>query len=125
MVSETVPPDPAVPPMCPGQVGRLVEAWHRRVGSASMSESHQHLSEVPVFPFGSAPGLDFPEYAKLRRADPVSLVRLVTGGHPYLVTRYADVRPALTDPVFSRAGPARPKVAVLVPGARIPHMMTN
>ncbi len=90
-----------------------------------MSESYEHPSEVPVFPFDAAPGLDFPEYAKLRREDPVSLVRLVTGGHAYLVTRYEDVRRVLTDPVFSRAGLARPEVAVLVAGARIPHMMTN
>jgi cytochrome P450 len=90
-----------------------------------MPEPDVQRSDTPVFPFDVEPGLDFPEYGRLLREDPVPLVRLVTGGQAYLVTRYEDVRRVLTDPVFSRAALRRPEVAVLVEGARIPHMLTN
>lgn len=61
-------------------------------------------TEVRSFPFGEPVRLDMdPLFAKLRREEPVSRIRLPYGGDGWLVTRYDDVRQVLTDPRFSRA----------------------
>ncbi|GGY05538.1 cytochrome P450 [Streptomyces hiroshimensis] len=67
--------------------------------------------DVPAYPFERAPGLQqCPMYAKLREEEPVAEVRMPSGDHAFLLTRYEDVRTALSDPRFSRA-------ATLEPGA--------
>ena len=82
--------------------------------------------ELPVFPFDSPPELDAePEYARLRQEDPVPKVRLAPGGEAYLVTRHADVRRVLADPVFSRAATNKPGVPVLRPGRVAPALMLS
>ena len=83
-------------------------------------------AELPIFPFDSPPELDAePEYAELRRTDPVPKVRLAPGGEAYLVSRYEDVKRVLTDPVFSRAATSDPGVAVLRPVRRNPYIMIS
>ncbi len=62
-------------------------------------------------PFGPPP-----EYDRLRAEEPVSKVKLSTGGTAWLVTRYEDVRTVLSNPVFSADG-TRPGFPALVPGA--------
>jgi hypothetical protein len=48
-------------------------------------------SEPPVFPFDTPAELDAePEYAELRRENPVPKVRLAPGGEAYLASRYED-----------------------------------
>jgi len=82
--------------------------------------------ELSVFPFDTPPELDAePEYAWLRRHDPVPKVRLAPGGEAYLITRYDDVRRVYTDPVFSRAAVSAPGVAVLRPVLRNPYLMLS
>jgi nocardicin N-oxygenase len=83
-------------------------------------------AELPIFPFDTPPELDAePEYADLRRADPVPKVRLPMGGEAYLATRYEDVQRVFTDPVFSRAATSDPGVATLRPVRRNPYMMLS
>ncbi|HZM80417.1 MAG TPA: cytochrome P450 [Candidatus Limnocylindrales bacterium] len=83
-------------------------------------------SELPLFPFDTPAELDAePEYAKLRRDDPVPRVRLLAGGEAYLASRYEDVRRVLSDPVFSRAATSDPGVAVLRPTRRDPYLMVS
>ncbi|MBF6328845.1 cytochrome P450 [Nocardia transvalensis] len=61
-------------------------------------------SEVRQYPFGEPVRLDIhPLYAKLRRDEPISRIRLPYGGEGWLVTRYEDVKLVLADPRFSRA----------------------
>lgn len=61
-------------------------------------------TEVRQYPFGEPVRLDMdPLYAKLRREEPISRVRLPYGGEGWLVTRYADAKLVLADPRFSRA----------------------
>jgi len=82
--------------------------------------------DLSVFPFDTPPELDAePEYAWLRRHDPVPKVRLAPGGEAYLITRYGDVRRVYTDPVFSRAAVSAPGVAVLRPVLRNPYLMLS
>jgi cytochrome P450 len=58
---------------------------------------------VPDYPFRVPTALDPPpEWAELRRDCPVARVRLASGDEAVLLTRYADVRRALSDPRFSR-----------------------
>jgi cytochrome P450 len=84
------------------------------------------MSELPVFPFDTPAELDAePEYARLRREDPVPRVRLVAGGEAYLASRYEDVRRVLSDPVFSRAATSDPGAAVLRPTRRNPYLMVS
>ncbi|MFL6129493.1 MAG: cytochrome P450 [Mycobacteriales bacterium] len=83
-------------------------------------------SALPIFPFDTPPELDAePEYAVLRREDPVPKVRLAPGGEAYLASRYEDVKRVLTDPVFSRAATCEPGVATLRPARRNPYMMLS
>ncbi|GFH38229.1 cytochrome P450 [Streptomyces pacificus] len=61
-------------------------------------------AEDEVFPYPAGPGGTVPpRYARLLAEEPVSPVRLADGSAIWLVTRDADVRAVLTDPVFSRA----------------------
>ncbi|MEV8504755.1 cytochrome P450 [Actinoplanes sp. NPDC051475] len=56
------------------------------------------------YPFSEPDRLDLdPLYARLRRTDPVTRVRLPFGEEAWLATRYQDVRTLLGDPRFSRA----------------------
>jgi cytochrome P450 len=81
---------------------------------------------MPIFPPDTGHGLDSAaEFARLREQDPVCRVELRAGGEAFLVTRYADVRRVLVDPVFSRAAAVRPEVAVLSQASRIPEIMLN
>jgi cytochrome P450 len=78
-------------------------------------------SELPIFPFDTPPEMDAePEYAQLRREDPVPKVGLVPGGEAYLVSRYEDVKRVFTDPVFSRGGDQRPGGGGAAPDAPQP-----
>ncbi|MBF6064103.1 cytochrome P450 [Nocardia terpenica] len=61
-------------------------------------------TEVRHYPFGEPIRLDMdPIYARLRREEPVSRIRLPYGGDGWLVTRYEDAKLVLADPRFSRA----------------------
>jgi nocardicin N-oxygenase len=83
-------------------------------------------SELPIFPFDTPAQLDAePEYARLRRQDPVPKVRLAPGGEAYLASRYEDVKRVLSDPVFSRAATSDPGVATLRPVRRNPYLMIS
>lgn len=80
----------------------------------------------PVFPFDIPPSIDVvPEFERLREHDPVTRVRLATGGEAYLVTRYEDVRRVYADPLFSRARLVEPEQPVLLPGNKLPHVLLN
>jgi nocardicin N-oxygenase len=61
-----------------------------------------------TFPPPAAPSAMEPSplFAQLRREQPVAQVRLPTGDHAWLVTRYHDNRQVLSDPRFSRAAAA-------------------
>jgi cytochrome P450 len=55
------------------------------------------------FPFGQGGSLELePEYARLRREEPVSKVEFPYGGSAWLLTRMNDMRDFLSDPRFSR-----------------------
>jgi cytochrome P450 len=83
-------------------------------------------SGLPIFPFDTPPELDAePEYAQLRRENPVPKVRLAPGGQAYLVSRYEDIKQVFSDPVFSRAATSDPGVAVLRPVRRNPYIMVS
>ncbi|MFC5827943.1 cytochrome P450 [Nonomuraea insulae] len=56
-----------------------------------------------------------PEFARLRREEPVALVELPTGDHAWLVTGYHEVRQVLSDQRFSRAAAAAPGAPRLRP----------
>jgi cytochrome P450 len=59
--------------------------------------------DVAGYPFRNPNALDPPpEWEERRRECPVSRVRLASGDEAVLLTRYADVRRALSDPRFSR-----------------------
>ncbi|RJO79422.1 cytochrome P450 [Nocardia panacis] len=61
-------------------------------------------TEVRHYPFDEPVRLDIhPLYARLRREEPVSRIRLPHGGDGWLVTRYADAKFVLADHRFSRA----------------------
>ncbi|WP_439659966.1 cytochrome P450 [Lentzea sp. HUAS TT2] len=56
------------------------------------------------YPFGPVDGLDLdPTYARLRDDEPLARVKLPHGEEGWLLTRYDDVRLALSDPRFSLA----------------------
>ncbi|MBO3741357.1 cytochrome P450 [Actinoplanes flavus] len=61
-------------------------------------------AEVRDYPFGEPAGIEVdPLFAKLRREEPVSRIRLPYGGEGWLVTRHEDTKLVLADPRFSRA----------------------
>lgn len=69
----------------------------------------QKPAHAPPYPFQACPEPRVePEYAKLRREQPISRVTLPYGGEAWLVTRYDDVRFVLSDSRFSRAESVRP-----------------
>jgi cytochrome P450 len=58
---------------------------------------------APAYPFRPTAPLQPPsELARLRATEPISRVTLPSGDTAWVVTRYEDVRLALTDPRFSR-----------------------
>ncbi|MGW0395568.1 cytochrome P450 [Streptomyces sp. NPDC003042] len=76
-------------------------------------------AHIRSFPFDYADGLDpVPEFAELRREDPVVRVRLPSGDTAWLVTRHADVRRVLAGSGFSRTRATRGE------GARINRTTT-
>ncbi|MFD6193082.1 cytochrome P450 [Streptomyces sp. NPDC060275] len=80
--------------------------------SPEAPDAAQADNPAPVaYPFEQPPGLaQCPMYAHLREENPVARVRMPSGDQAFLLTRYEDVRTALSDPRFSRA-------ATLEPGA--------
>lgn len=68
-----------------------------------MTDTRQPDAARP-YPFSDPDRLNLdPLYARLRRQEPVTRVRLPFGEEAWLATRYADVRTVLGDPRFSRA----------------------
>ncbi|WP_433389405.1 cytochrome P450 [Micromonospora sp. KLBMP9576] len=59
---------------------------------------------VRRYPFGDPDRLNLdPHYARLRREEPLTRIRMPFGEPAWLATRHADVRTVLGDPRFSRA----------------------
>lgn len=91
-----------------------------------MAQPDHTAAPLPRFPFDTMTGLDaFPLFAQLRQNDPVSAVRLASGGRAYLISRYDDVRKVLTDPAFSREAARRDDVVVLTPASKVPGVLLN
>ncbi|MEW1891237.1 cytochrome P450 [Streptomyces sp. IBSBF 3010] len=69
------------------------------------TDSGNSLSSCPYHASGfTSERLELdPAYARLRSEEPVTRVTMPHGGDAWLVTRYADVRAALSDPRLSRA----------------------
>ncbi|MEV4641764.1 cytochrome P450 [Actinoplanes sp. NPDC049548] len=62
------------------------------------------MTDTRPYPFSEPDRLHLdPLYARLRRTEPVTRVRLPFGEDAWLATRYQDVRTVLGDPRFSRA----------------------
>lgn len=63
----------------------------------------QDCNDVPTFPMArTLPLRPPPEYAKLRKENPISKAKMWDGNIVWLVTRHADVSKVLTDPHFSK-----------------------
>jgi cytochrome P450 len=71
-----------------------------------------NAADSDVFPYPAGPGGTVPpRYGRLLAEEPVVRVRLADGAEIFLVTRDADVRTVLSDPVFSRYA------AAILPGS--------
>ncbi|KAJ3078019.1 hypothetical protein HK102_004794 [Quaeritorhiza haematococci] len=61
------------------------------------------VSEVLSFPFARVKGLEpAPEFARLRKENPVCKIKMWDNSEPWLVTRYKDVCEVLSDERFSK-----------------------
>src|SRR4051812_35959124 len=71
-----------------------------------MTDTRQVGAARP-YPFSDPDRLNLdPLYARLRRQEPVTRIRMPFGEEAWLATRYHDVRTVLGDPRFSRAASA-------------------
>ncbi|MFG3703469.1 cytochrome P450 [Micromonospora sp. NPDC047670] len=69
-----------------------------------MTEAPETTTHPQRYPFSEPDRLNLdPRYAKLRRDEPLTRIRLPFGEPAWLATRHADVRTVLGDPRFSRA----------------------
>ncbi|MGW2425651.1 cytochrome P450 [Streptomyces sp. NPDC001709] len=74
------------------------------------------MDTVPEFPFPfTTPGATLGAYARLRADEPVARVRLPGGHTGWLLTRYEDVRTALTDGRFSKQAATAPDAPRILP----------
>lgn len=82
-----------------------------------LNSATTELSSTPAprdFPFTPVSALEPPaEWAELRQKCPVAPVTLPSGDRAMLLTRYDDIRTALSDPRITRQGMARPDAARL------------
>jgi cytochrome P450 len=61
------------------------------------------VEDPPLYPFANPTALEPPpEWQRLRDTCPVARVRMASGDHTMLLTRYDDVRAMLMDPRFTR-----------------------
>lgn len=82
--------------------------------------------QLPLFPFDTALSTEpAAETIRMMDTDPVPWVRLASGHEVRLVTRYDDVRRAMSDPRMSRAALATPDAPTIIPGLQSPDMLPN
>jgi cytochrome P450 len=82
--------------------------------------------QLPLFPFDAPPSTEpAAESIRMLETDPVPWVRMTSGHTVRLVTRYDDVRRAMSDPRMSRAALMTPDAPTIIPGLQSPDMMPN